>query len=64
MNGKAHKALTAYLTTLGYKESYSFFRDNKLTTEVLGNPITIKQAISFIQTKNRVDGIIDELLRI
>jgi len=55
------KALTVYLTTLGYKDSYSFFRDNKLVTEVLGNPITIKQAISFIQTKNRVDGILDEL---
>ena len=58
------KALTAYLTTLGYKESYSFFRDNKLITEVLGNPITIKQAISFIQTKNRVNNIIEELLNI
>ena len=55
------QALTVYLTTLGYKDSYSFFRDNKLTTEVLGNPITLKQAISFIQTKNRVDGILDEL---
>lgn len=58
------QALTAYLTTLGYKDSYSFFRDNKLTTEVLGNPITIKQAISFIQTKNRVDGILEEILEI
>jgi hypothetical protein len=58
------QALTVYLTTLGYKDSYSFFRDNKLTTEVLGNPITIKQAISFIQTKNRVDGILEEILEI
>ena len=58
------KALTAYLTTLGYKDTYSFFRDNKLITEVLGNPITLKQAISFIQTKNRVNNIIEELLNI
>uniref|UniRef100_A0A6C0EPJ8 Concanavalin A-like lectin/glucanase superfamily protein n=1 Tax=viral metagenome TaxID=1070528 RepID=A0A6C0EPJ8_9ZZZZ len=58
------QALTVYLTTLGYKESYSFFRDNKLTTEVLGNPITIKQAISFIQTTGRVDGILEEMLDI
>ena len=60
-NEESTQALTVYLTTLGYKDSYSFFRDNKLTTEVLGNPITLKQAISFIQTKNRVDGILDEL---
>jgi hypothetical protein len=58
------KALTEYLTTLGYRDSYSLFRDNTLITGVLGNPITIKQAVSFIQTKNRVSGILDDLQKL
>jgi len=59
-----NQLLIAYLTTLGYKESYGILRDNKLTTGVLGNPITITQAVKFIQTPGRVDGIITDISNI
>lgn len=58
------KALSAYLISLGYKEDYGILRGNKLITDVLGKPITLASAISFIQTKNRVNTIIDNLLNI
>jgi hypothetical protein len=61
----AHKkALKEYLTSLGYQETYGEIRDNLVVSKVLGNPVTIAQAISFIQTKGRVEGIIDKLLAI
>ena len=56
------KALEAYLTSLGYENSYSEIRDNVVVSKILGNPITLPQAISFIQTNNRVEGIIDNLI--
>jgi len=58
------KALSAYLISLGYKEDYGILRGNKLISDVLGKPITLTSAISFIQTKNRVNTIIDNLLNI
>ena len=56
------KALEAYLTSLGYENSYSEIRDNVVVSKILGKPITLPQAISFIQTNNRVEGIIDNLI--
>jgi len=56
------KALEAYLTSLGYENSYSEIRDNVVVSKILGKPITLPQAISFIQTNNRVEGIIDKLI--
>ena len=56
------KALEAYLTSLGYRNSYSEIRDNVVVSKILGKPITLPQAISFIQTNNRVEGIIDKLI--
>ena len=58
------KALKEYLTSLGYQETYSEIRDNIIVSKVLGKPITIAQATSFIQTKGRVEKIIDKLLAI
>ena len=58
------KALKAYLTSLGYKDNYSTLRDNKLISDVLGKPITLASAVTFIQTKNRVDTIIDDSLNL
>jgi len=58
------KALKAYLTTLGYKDNYNALRDNKLISDVLGKPITLGSAVSFIQTKNRVDTILDNSLNL
>ena len=54
------KALEAYLTSLGYRNSYSEIRDNVVMSKILGRPITLPQAMSFIQTNNRVEGIIDK----
>ena len=56
------KALEDYLTSLGYRNKYSEIRDNVVVSKLLGKPITIAQATSFIQTKGRVEGIIDKLL--
>jgi len=56
------KVLKEYLTSLGYQETYSEIRDNVVVSRILGKPITIAQATSFIQTKGRVDGIMDKLL--
>jgi len=58
------KALKVYLTSLGYKDDYSALRDNKLISDVLGKPITLGSAVSFIQTKNRVNTIIDDSLNL
>jgi hypothetical protein len=58
------KALKGYLTGLGYKDGYSAFRDNKLISDVLGKPITLGAAVSFIQTKNRVESIMDDSLNV
>ena len=58
------KALKAYLTSLGYKDNYSTLRDNKLISDVLGKPITLASAVTFIQTKNRVNTIIDDSLNL
>ena len=56
------KALEDYLISLGYRNKYSEIRDNVVVSKLLGKPITIAQAVSFIQTKGRVEGIIDKLL--
>ncbi len=56
------KALEDYLISLGYKNNYSEIRDNIVVSKLLGTPITIAQAISFIQTNGRVEGIIDKQL--
>jgi len=58
------KALKVYLVSLNYKEDYSLLRNNKIISDVLGKPITLASAISFIQTKNRVNTIMDDLLNI
>ena len=58
------KALTVYLTSLGYKTNYSAVRDNKIVSDILGKPITIEAAQSFIQTTNTVESIIDASLTI
>jgi len=49
--------LNNYLTSLGYQTTYSPARDNILTTSVLGKPISIDVAMSFIQTNNRTKQI-------
>ena len=56
------KALEDYLISLGYRNKYSEIRDNVVVSKLLGKPVTIAQVISFIQTKGRVEGIIDKLL--
>lgn len=58
------KALKGYLTNLGYKDYYDTMRDNELVNNILGKPITLNAAISFIQTKNKVDTIISDSLNI
>jgi len=49
-------ALTSYLKSLGYKETYGI-RDNFIFKTILGQPLTLSAAISFIQTKGRVEQI-------
>jgi len=56
------KALEDNLISLGYRNKYSEIRDNVVVSKLLGKPVTIAQVISFIQTKGRVEGIIDKLL--
>jgi len=58
------KALKEYLTSLGYKDIYSTLRDNEIISNVLGKPISLGAAVTFIQTKNRVSTIMDDLLNI
>ena len=58
------KALKAYLTGLGYKDDYSALRDNKIISDVLGKPITLGAAVTFIQTKNRLETIMDDTLNL
>jgi len=49
-------ALTSYLKSLGYKETYGI-RDSFIIKSVLGKPLTLSAAISYIQTKGRVEKI-------
>ncbi len=52
-------ALTSYLKSLGYKETYGI-RDSFIIKAVLGKPLTLSAAISYIQTKGRVEKIMTD----
>ena len=57
------RELRAYLEGKGYKNSYSI-RDNFFINKVFGTPITLHSLISFIQTKNQVEAIVDQMMKV
>ena len=57
------KALNSYLKSKGYKNNYGI-RDNVFINDILGRPITLHSLISFIQTNNQVESIVDQIMKV